>query len=153
MAKMWTGPKFEQSTSNWNICSTSTHVTSWSELANQQHPREGLIMTHGCVSESGEDIAVETWKLTVNILALSTAGQLTWLQTLKVKPKLLWHLLVLLFLTAPELLRSKLILRSDKSDRSTRATDRGQLQLPRVRTEFARFVFLVRASKHWNDTL
>ena len=40
--------------------------------------------------------------------------------------------------SAPELLRSKLVLRSDKSVRSTRATERGQLQLPRVRTEFAR---------------
>ena len=55
--------------------------------------------------------------------------------------------------SAPELLRSKLVLRSDKSVRSTRATERGQLQLPRVRTEFARRDFLVRASKHWNDTL
>ena len=55
--------------------------------------------------------------------------------------------------SAPELLRSKLVLRSDKSVRSTRATERGQLQLPRVRTEFARRGFLVRASKHWNDTL
>ena len=39
---------------------------------------------------------------------------------------------------APEILRSKLVLRSDESSRRTRATDRGQLQLPRVRTEFAR---------------
>ena len=70
------------------------------ELANQQHPCEGLIMTCGCVGESGADIAVETWKLTVNILALSTAGQLTWLQTLKVKPKLLWHLCLCYFFSS-----------------------------------------------------
>ena len=54
---------------------------------------------------------------------------------------------------APELLRNKLVLRSDKSVRSTRATERGQLQLPRVKTEFARRGFLFRASKHWNDAL
>ena len=54
---------------------------------------------------------------------------------------------------APELLRNKLVLRSDKSVRSTRATERGQLQLPRLKTEFARRGFLFRASKHWNDAL
>ena len=54
---------------------------------------------------------------------------------------------------APEILRDKLVLRSDESARSTRATERGQLQLPRVRTEFARRGFLFRASKHWNDSL
>ena len=56
-------------------------------------------------------------------------------------------------LSAPnssEILRSKLILRSDESARCTRATERGQLQLPRVKTEFARNSFLFRASKHWN---
>ena len=37
----------------------------------------------------------------------------------------------------PEILRSKLVLRSDESSRRTRATDKGQLQLPRVKSEFA----------------
>ena len=36
-----------------------------------------------------------------------------------------------------EILRSKLVLRSDESSRRTRATDKGQLQLPRVKSEFA----------------
>ena len=54
---------------------------------------------------------------------------------------------------APEILRDKLVLRSDESVRSTGATERGQLQLPRVRTEFARRGFLSRVSKHWNDSL
>ena len=55
--------------------------------------------------------------------------------------------------SAPELLRSKLVLRSDKSVRIKYATEREQLQLPRVREEFARRSFLFRASKHWNDAL
>ena len=54
---------------------------------------------------------------------------------------------------APELLRSKLTYRSELSAHCTRATDRGQLQLPRVRTEFARRGFLFRASKSWNSAL
>ena len=53
--------------------------------------------------------------------------------------------------TAPELLRNKLVLRSDRSARVTRATERGQMQLPRVKTEFARRSFIFRATKHWND--
>ena len=52
---------------------------------------------------------------------------------------------------APEILRNKLIRRSDVSVRSTRATQREQLQLPRVGTEFARRGFLFRACKHWNE--
>ena len=55
--------------------------------------------------------------------------------------------------SVPEILRSKLVLRSDESSRRTRATDGGQLQLPRVNTEFARRGFLFRASKHWNEAL
>ena len=51
---------------------------------------------------------------------------------------------------APEILRRKLVLRSDESLRRTRATENGQLQLPRVRTEFARRSFLFRAAKHYN---
>ena len=54
---------------------------------------------------------------------------------------------------APESLRSKLVLRSDESVRRTRATDTGQLQLPRVRSEFARRSFLFRAAKHYNLSL
>ena len=54
---------------------------------------------------------------------------------------------------APEILRSKLVLRSDESSRRERATDRGQLQLPRVKTEFARRGFLFRSSKQWNESL
>ena len=55
--------------------------------------------------------------------------------------------------SAPQILRSKLVLSSDESARSTRATERGQLRLPRVRTEFGRRGFLFRASKHWNESL
>ena len=55
--------------------------------------------------------------------------------------------------SAPEILRNQLVLGSDQSVRSTRATERGQLRLPRVKTEFARRAFLFRASKHWNESL
>ena len=53
---------------------------------------------------------------------------------------------------APELLRAKLTYRSELSSHCTRATDRGQLQLPQVRTEFGRRGFIFRASKAWNST-
>ena len=51
---------------------------------------------------------------------------------------------------ASELLRDRIIRRSDVSARVTRATVDGQLQLPRVRTEFARRSFLYRAVTAWN---
>ena len=57
-------------------------------------------------------------------------------------------------ITAPcasELLRARVIRRSDVSVRHTRATADGQLQLPRVRTEFARRSFLYRAASAWNE--
>ena len=54
---------------------------------------------------------------------------------------------------AAEILCSQLVYRSTQSSRSTRATDSGQLQLPRVRTEFARRSFLCRAAKVWNSSL
>ena len=54
---------------------------------------------------------------------------------------------------APEILYAKLRYRSDLSSHRTRATDRGQLQQPRVRTEFARHSFLSRATRAWNKTL
>ena len=56
-------------------------------------------------------------------------------------------------LTAPhasELLRERVTHRSDVSARSTRATADGQLQLPRVQTEFARRGFLFRSVGAWN---
>ena len=52
---------------------------------------------------------------------------------------------------ASELLRERVLRRSDVSTRSTRATEGGQLQLPRVRTEFARGGFLYRAAATWNS--
>ena len=52
---------------------------------------------------------------------------------------------------APELLRQKFMLRSDVSSRNTRAVTDGQLQLPRVRTEFARRNFYFRAVHAWNS--
>ena len=45
----------------------------------------------------------------------------------------------------PDVLTAKLEFRSELSAHRTRATDRGQLQLPRVRTEFARRSFMSRA--------
>ena len=54
--------------------------------------------------------------------------------------------------SAPQILRSKLVLSSDESARTTRATERGQLRLPRVRTEFGRRGFLFRACQHWNES-
>ena len=56
-------------------------------------------------------------------------------------------------ITAPcvsELLRERVVLRSDVSSHRTRATENGQLQLPKVRTEFARRSFIYRAVKTWN---
>ena len=54
---------------------------------------------------------------------------------------------------ASEILRDKLVYRSQQSSRSTRATESGQLQLPRVRTEFARRSLLGRATRAWNRAL
>ena len=51
----------------------------------------------------------------------------------------------------PELLRQQFALRADVSSRSTRAVSDGRLQLPRVRTEFARRSFLYRAASAWNS--
>ena len=52
---------------------------------------------------------------------------------------------------APEFLRNRLAMRSDVSSRRTRASERGQLELPRVRTEFAKRSFMDRAAKAWNS--
>ena len=52
---------------------------------------------------------------------------------------------------ASELLRERVVLRSEVSSRSTRATAAGQLQLPRVRTEFARRSSVYRAMHAWNE--
>ena len=54
---------------------------------------------------------------------------------------------------ASEILRERVIRRSDVSCRDTRATVGGQLQLPRVRTEFARKCYLFRAAAAWNSRL
>ena len=54
---------------------------------------------------------------------------------------------------APEILSAKLQYRSELSAHCTRAADRGQMQLPRVRTEFARRSFISRATRAWNNTL
>ena len=54
---------------------------------------------------------------------------------------------------APELLRSKVMYRSDVSCRQSRATADGQLQIPRTRTELARRSFLSRAVRTWNEAL
>jgi hypothetical protein len=51
---------------------------------------------------------------------------------------------------APELIRRHITLRADVSSRSTRASDDGQLEVPRARTEFARRAFLSRATRAWN---
>ena len=51
---------------------------------------------------------------------------------------------------APDLIRRHITRRADISVRSTRAARDGQLQIPRVRTEFARRSFLCRASREWN---
>ena len=47
-------------------------------------------------------------------------------------------------------LTEQLLLRGDVSERQTRAVVSGQLQLPRVRTEFARRSFMYRAISAWN---
>ena len=49
-----------------------------------------------------------------------------------------------------EILRDQIVTRSTVSARRTRATDGGQLQIPRVKTEFARRGFLYRAVSRWN---
>ena len=51
---------------------------------------------------------------------------------------------------APEILREHVTRRTDVSNRMTRASNEGLLQVPRVRTEFSRRSFLCRASKTWN---
>ena len=51
---------------------------------------------------------------------------------------------------APLLLSSLLVRRSAVSSRRTRATEGGQLELPRARTEFAKRSFLYRGAKTWN---
>ena len=48
-------------------------------------------------------------------------------------------------------LTEQLLYRSDVSARQTRAVVSGQLQLPRVRTEFARRSFMYRAVSAWNS--
>ena len=48
-------------------------------------------------------------------------------------------------------LTEQLLLRSEVSARQTRAVVNGQLQLPRVRTEFARRSFMYRAISAWNN--
>ena len=56
-------------------------------------------------------------------------------------------------ITAPdasESLRRRVVRRSDVSSRCTRASEGGYLELPRVRTEFARRSFLYRAASAWN---
>jgi len=52
--------------------------------------------------------------------------------------------------TASQLLRDRLVSRSDVSSRQTRATADEQLQLPRRNTEFARRSFINRAIGCWN---
>ena len=51
---------------------------------------------------------------------------------------------------APVSLRERMVFRKDVSVRDTRATEAGQLQLPRVRTEHARHFFYYRAASLWN---
>jgi len=51
---------------------------------------------------------------------------------------------------APEILRNRIVSRSDVSVRSTRATDDGQLELPRYDSTFAQRGFIYRATKSWN---
>ena len=48
-------------------------------------------------------------------------------------------------------LTEQLLLHSEVSARQTRAVVNGQLQLPRVRTEFARRSFMYRAISAWNN--
>ena len=52
---------------------------------------------------------------------------------------------------APSSLRERVLYRGDVSARETRATDAGQLQLPRVRIEHARNFLYFRAAGQWND--
>ena len=54
---------------------------------------------------------------------------------------------------ACEVLRERILRRSDVSVRSTRATESGQLQLPKVRTELARRSFFYRAISAWNSSV
>ena len=54
---------------------------------------------------------------------------------------------------ASEILRAKLVHRSEISGQSTRAAASGQLQLPRVKAEMARRSFLFRAVAAWNSVL
>ena len=49
-----------------------------------------------------------------------------------------------------EMLRRRVLTRSDVSTRRTRASESGQAELPRVRTEFAKRSFLYRAAKSIN---
>ena len=51
---------------------------------------------------------------------------------------------------APASLRERVLYRGNVSTRETRATDAGQLQIPRVRTEHARKFFNFRAADQWN---
>ena len=51
-----------------------------------------------------------------------------------------------------EALTGQLVHRGDVSERQTRAVVNGQLQLPRVRTEFARRSFMYRAISAWNGS-
>ena len=51
---------------------------------------------------------------------------------------------------APVSLRERMIFREDVSVRSTRATEAGQMELPRVRTEHARHYFQFRSISSWN---
>jgi len=51
---------------------------------------------------------------------------------------------------APEILRNRIVSRSDVSVRSTRVTDDGQLELPRYDSTFAQRGFIYRATKSWN---
>jgi len=53
--------------------------------------------------------------------------------------------------TGSELIRGQLNCRSTVSQRSTRATANGELQVPRCRTEFARRSFIPRACRMWNN--
>ena len=52
---------------------------------------------------------------------------------------------------ASELLRERIVYRSDVSTRETRATADGQLQLPSWDSAFARRSFLYRATQSWNS--
>jgi len=52
-----------------------------------------------------------------------------------------------------EILRDQIVSRSAISARRTRATDGGQLQLPRLDTTFAQRGFLYRAVSRWNEML